>query len=375
MKAFLFIDSLTNAGAQRQLANLALGMCERKHRVVLATYAPLSFFRSPLEQAGAELLEFDKAYRFDLSPSWQLYRAIKHHRPDVVVAFLRTPSFYAEMAKLLRPGMRLIVSERAGVDLRGFTFRDRIAGIGHHIANRVTTNSHDFHNLLVTRLPLLKKKSAVIYNGIDEAFFRQGEIRLQSPQPTDNQQIPAYTRFCVVAARANRQKAPLPLLKAIIKLQSRGINEFSIDWIGPVDFHTGMVQQVSELLSTKQLTERWNWRGPSSDVQHLYTQYDGFILPSLYEGVANTLCEAMSAGLPVVATDIADNRRILSPDQAGLVCESDNPESLADAIEVFLQMNVQQRSAMAARAHAQARRLFSMDRFVNNWEQLCLSTM
>jgi len=117
MKVLLFIDSLTGAGAQRQLTNLAIGLKNRNHTVLVATYAPLTFFLEDIQSEAIDYECFNKSHRFDLGPAWKLRKCIKRFRADVVVAFLRSPSLYAEITKLARPKTKLIVSERAGIDL------------------------------------------------------------------------------------------------------------------------------------------------------------------------------------------------------------------------------------------------------------------
>lgn len=371
MKALLFIDSLTGAGAQRQLVNLAVGLSTRGHEVTVATFVPIDFFRSQLEDNSIEHLCFNKSYRFDLMPAWRLYRLIARHDSDVVVAFLRTPAFYAELVKLLKPSLRLIVSERAGVIANEFNTRDWLAGAGHLVATHITANSHDYLSRLVKAIPLLAKKTSVIYNGVDAEFFANGAIRLHSLDRPSGSRIPENTRFCVVAARANHQKDPMTLVKALIILNAKNIHNYTIDWIGPVDFESPLVQKVCVEISDQNLSEKWRWRGPCEQAAVVYPEYDAFILPSIYEGVANTMCEAMCSALPVIATDIADNRAIIENNHAGIICDSNDPASLALAIEMFLGKTEQERTELSLNAYSCAGRIFSMDKYVDSWEALC----
>ena len=375
MKALLFIDSLTGAGAQRQLVNLAVGLTQRGHDITVTTYVPLDFFLDELNKHGITYRCFGKSHRFDLSPVRCLLGYIKKHQPDLIIAFLRTPAIYAELAKLLAPKIPLIVSERAGVEANAFTLRDWLAGAGHLLATRVTANSHDYLNRLVAALPLLKKKSSVIYNGIDKKYFHQGSSRVYSHDTIQNNSSFEFTRFCVVANRANRQKAPMQLVKALVVLKLRGIVDFSIDWIGPVEFSSELVRQVNATLIREQLTTRWHWRGQSNDTAEIYPHYDAFLLPSVYEGVANTLCEAMSCATPVIATDIADNRKILESSHSGILCKPDCPESLADAMQLFIKLPMLERKNLSRAAYERSVQLFSMENFLDSWESLCYDSI
>jgi glycosyltransferase involved in cell wall biosynthesis len=67
-------------------------------------------------------------------------------------------------------------------------------------------------------------------------------------------------------------------------------------------------------------------------VDDLLAASDVFVLPSFEEGMSLALLEAMAAGLPVVATDIAGNRRLVEDGREGLLVPPDNASALADAL-------------------------------------------
>lgn len=61
-----------------------------------------------------------------------------------------------------------------------------------------------------------------------------------------------------------------------------------------------------------------------------------FVIPSREEGMSNALLEAMSLGMPCVATDISGNQDLIQHKVNGLLVSKDNPEALADAIIYML---------------------------------------
>ena len=378
MKLLLFIDSLVGAGAQRQLVNLATGLRARGHGVTVATYAPKTFFLDALRAADVRYLNYGKAFRFDPSPAWRLGRTVSRESPDCLVAFLRTPSVYAELVKLVRPALPLIVSERGGVDLGGFSRADRVAGLGHRVADHVVTNSHDYLRCLVAAHPALASRSRVIYNGLSDRFLELGAARLagqgaaagpaEAAGPTG-----AVTRFCTVAARANHQKSPMTLVRAAATLLERGTDAFTIDWVGPVDFDAPLVRSAVREIEERGLGSRWRWAGLAADVAEVYPRYDALVSPSRYEGVANTMCEAMCSALPVVVTDVADNARVLEGGRHGLLCPADDPAALADRMARFVAMSAAERRELAIRARDRATELFSMAHYLDEWEALCAS--
>lgn len=400
MRILFVIDSLGGGGAQRQLVHLATGLKQRGHATAVHTYFRSEWFLPRLEAAGVDYVCVEKRSRFDLAPPRALSDHYRRFAPDVVVAFLRTPSIYAEWLRLTGSRIPLIVSERAGVDLGGLSTADFLAGVGHLLATHITANSHDYLDRLRARLPI-KSRSTVLYNGLEPLFFERGEERLASEALAGGRAdfsspaaaSPLTQRYCVVAARVTRQKGALPLARALALLQAGSPDQarpavpVTIDWIGPVDETSDYVRETRQTLAaltgqdgpaapaaptpTAPSPIQWNWLGPRQDIDQVYRHYDALLLPSLYEGVANTMTEAMASALPVIVTDIADNRRIVRDGVEGLICAPDDPASLAAAIDRFRQLDLPARQAMGRAAHERARELFSLQALVSGWEALC----
>jgi glycosyltransferase involved in cell wall biosynthesis len=59
---------------------------------------------------------------------------------------------------------------------------------------------------------------------------------------------------------------------------------------------------------------------------------DALVHPSLVEGMSNTLLEAMSHGVPCIASDIPPNREVLAGGQAGLLVPLADPAALAASL-------------------------------------------
>ena len=57
--------------------------------------------------------------------------------------------------------------------------------------------------------------------------------------------------------------------------------------------------------------------GERADVPDLMRAFDLFVLPSVGEGMSNTILEAMASGLPVVATRVGGNPELIEEDVTG----------------------------------------------------------
>jgi glycosyltransferase involved in cell wall biosynthesis len=76
--------------------------------------------------------------------------------------------------------------------------------------------------------------------------------------------------------------------------------------------------------------------GNRDDVPALLRMMDLFILPSLGEGISNTLLEAMASGLPLIATRVGGNTELVEEGRNGLLVPAGDPEALARAIGIYV---------------------------------------
>jgi sugar transferase (PEP-CTERM/EpsH1 system associated) len=101
--------------------------------------------------------------------------------------------------------------------------------------------------------------------------------------------------------------------------------------------------------------------GARSDVPAVLRGLDAFALPSIAEGISNTILEAMASGLPIVATDVGGNAELLADRRTGRLVPSEDVDAMAAAqLDDFAQPEAARARGRAARADAEAR--FGLDR-------------
>jgi glycosyltransferase involved in cell wall biosynthesis len=114
--------------------------------------------------------------------------------------------------------------------------------------------------------------------------------------------------------------------------------------------------------------------GSRNDVPELMRGIDLFVLPSLAEGISNTVLEAMACGLPVVATAVGGNTELVEAERSGLLVPPGDSGRLAQAMERFA-LDTELRRRAGERARARAERLFSLDTMVEGYlavyDRLC----
>ena len=127
--------------------------------------------------------------------------------------------------------------------------------------------------------------------------------------------------------------------------------------------------RVELVLGSAGLREQAWLPGERSDVPDILRGLDCFVLPSLSEGVSNTILEAMATGLPVVATRVGGNPELVDDGVTGRLVPSADSEAMATAILAYFD------DPATARQHARAARQaavqrFSLDRMVRDYLSL-----
>jgi sugar transferase (PEP-CTERM/EpsH1 system associated) len=114
--------------------------------------------------------------------------------------------------------------------------------------------------------------------------------------------------------------------------------------------------------------------GERSDVPAILRGLDVFVLPSFGEGVSNTVLEAMSTGLPVVATRVGANAELVDDGVTGCIVAPSDPPALAAAIAAYADTpGLGARHGRAGRQRAEAQ--FGLDRMIERYHRLYLAQL
>lgn len=131
-----------------------------------------------------------------------------------------------------------------------------------------------------------------------------------------------------------------------------------------------LLPQLKKMVSSTGIEHAVWFAGRRDDVALLMQQLDVFVLPSLAEGISNTLLEAMASGLPYIATNVGGNADLVLPQHAqSHIVEVDEEPQLVKAMSQYVNAPEQliEDSALI-RAHCQKN--FSLAVMVNNYHQL-----
>lgn len=151
------------------------------------------------------------------------------------------------------------------------------------------------------------------------------------------------------------QKACDQLIQACGLLAHRGI-EFTLTVVGDGPLR-GDLQSLAQDLA---LEEKVDFEGYQADTLPYLGQADILVLPSQREGMSNVLLEAISVGLPIVATDVGSARKQVGPFGEQFLCKRADPEGLANCI-LKLATNPELRIEYGVYLHKRGQEMFSIE--------------
>ncbi|MFI7691309.1 glycosyltransferase [Nonomuraea sp. NPDC049655] len=162
--------------------------------------------------------------------------------------------------------------------------------------------------------------------------------------------MPPTARIALTVARLAAPKGHADLLAAISELPAAA-DDVRFVWAG----EGGEDERLLSLIERAGLDGRVHLLGHRQDVARLLHAADLFVFPTHWEGCSRALIEAMSAGLPIVASDASSNPELLDGGRLGLLFPARDRTALAERMSQALS-EPDEMAAMAAKARSKARR-------------------
>ncbi len=271
-----------------------------------------------------------------------MWRLLRSTRPDVVYVSTVTVPWWLVLARVGRS--RVVCHVHEAEELPRALGAALVSPL--LLAHDVIANSTVSRDILVRDLPLLRRRTQVLYNGV------AGPDRTTTPRP----QLTAPVRLALVG-RVSPRKGTDVAVQAVRLLAERGI-ETTLDLIGGVfPGYEWFEDEVRLAVKEAGLEDQVRWRGILADIWAALDEADIALVPSRVEPFGNAAVEAMLAGRPVVAGDTQGLREIVRPGDNGELAAPGDPVALADAVTRLVQ------DWPAARSRAEAARAEAQDRF------------
>ena len=327
MRRLLFVStSTTIGGAEKTLYTLATLVDPQLAKVVgIVSLKPKGEYARRLEAAGHRVFCFDIGSPAGFREVQKLAVVIHEVRPDIVHAVMYQAIQLSRAVRWLGyADYKLVSSPRVNYRTRG-GFSLFVDARLKSADDLLVTECEASRKYLIDKLGYPDAKTLTIHNGVEMAGLpvnRTERQRLRSELGLGERDI-----LIGSVGRLDEQKGHVYLLEALAKLQAVRPARCVLIGDGPL---RGTLQAMIQRLG---LDEAVRIVGEVSDIPAWLSALDIFVLPSLWEGLPNALLEAMSIGLPVVASQVDGVLEVVAHNVSGLLCPAKDSQGLFVAIQ------------------------------------------
>lgn len=353
-------------GLENGVANLVNRLpVERFRHVIVALTECVPSFCARITRPDVRFISLHKppGHAIKLYPA--LYRLFRELRPQVV--HTRNLAALEAQVPAWLAGVPLRIQGEHGWDagdpdgrLRKYQWVRRAY---RPFVKRYVALSGQIQNYLEQRVGVPAGRITRICNGVDTGRFHP-PVAGREPLPEGRFAGPGLFVLGTVG-RLDAVKNQRALLALLAARPDSPAGRLRLVIVGDGPLHGELERQAAEL----GVQDRLWLAGNRDDIPALLRGLDLFVLPSLGEGISNTILEAMASGLPVVATQVGGNAELVEDGSTGTLVPPDDAGALEQAVAHYMN-NPQTTTAHGQAARRGVEQRFSMEAMVSAYQAL-----
>jgi glycosyltransferase involved in cell wall biosynthesis len=362
IKLLKMLTSFHIGGTERQVVNLALRIDSSRFDLHLACLRCTGALLGELATLQVPRPEFRIGRFYNPRTFWQglrLAQYIRKNRIQIVHSYGFYSNVFTVPTAWLAGKSFVIASIRDTGDV--LTPAQRLVQrMVCRLADCVLVNAEAIRDTLVEE-GYAPGKIIVIRNGITLAKFGK---RQRNSLLRQDLALPLSAPLVVVFSRLNQMKGIEYFLDAALILSER-FPDVRFLVVGDGESR----KELEDYACRLGLGQRTVFTGFRSDVPELLSEAAVSVLPSLSEGLSNSLLESMASGVPVVATNVGGNPEVIEDGVTGLLVPPRDSAALAAAVARVLE-DKDLASRFAQAGIRRVAEIFSMERSVLETEHL-----
>lgn len=353
-------------GLENGVVNLINHMPGHAYRHAVLALTEVTDFRDRVRRRDVEFIALQKPPGHGIWLYPRLYRLFRQLRPAIVHS--RNLAALEVQVPAWAAGVPVRIHGEHGRDVGDLDGSNRtyqrLRRLYKPFVNHYFALSRDLAQYLADKVHVPSDRVTQVYNGVDFGRF--------SPAAQERSAIAGFPfssgeHWLVgTVGRMQSVKDQITLAKAfILALQmAPGLrSRLRLVMVGEGPLRA----QSQALLAQANMAELAWLPGERADVPDIMRALDCFVLPSLAEGISNTILEAMATGLPVVATDVGGNADLVAHGQTGEIVPPDSPAAIAESL-VRLASSPELARSMGAAGRRRAEERFSMQAMVDAYQ-------
>jgi sugar transferase (PEP-CTERM/EpsH1 system associated) len=290
---------------------------------------------------------------------------ISRERPDIVHSRNWGTIEAVPAARLAHvPG---VIHSEHGLDLQTMgrqPWRRRVLRrLCYRCAGRVFAVSQELRNYYSQQLAVPASRLGVIPNGVETQYFRPDpDLRRRMRQALG---VSPETLIVGAVGRLDPVKDHRTLFRAVEQAVSDGVDA-RVVVVGDGPERKGL---ESDVAARTVLGQRVTFVGAVNDVLPWLNSFDIFALPSLSEGMSNTLLEAMAVGIPPLATAVGGNTEVVEHGSCGLLFGPRDAQAMSANLKC-LAADPEWRRQLGSNARQRVENCFSLWRMLSAYTQM-----
>ena len=361
------IDRLGVGGTEHGLVKViqGLGISEFEHRVCAIRSLDESWARANQLEAHAELIgQVGEGRQFLIGRLAQVMRSFRPH-----IVHSRNWGAIEAIPAARLAGIPVAIHSEHGYEVEmaaGLPLRRRVLRkMAYAMADAVFTVTEELRAYHARQAWTSVKRIRVLPNGVDITRFAPRTV--ERVETRKRLGLPSECFVVGTIGRVVKIKDHLTLLRSAEQLAGGEIPIHVL--IGGTGPELVALQEVAA--SSQNLAGRVTFLGSIDDTPEVLNAMDVFVLPSLNEGMSNTLLEAMASGLPVVATRVGGNPELVEENSSGWLFPPGDIRELASRLEQLgIDSTLRRKLGKGARARAVSQ--FSLEGMVARYRELYL---
>ena len=326
------IYALATGGLENGLVNIINRASPERYRHVIICLTRAEGFESRISAPNVDVISLHKRPGHDISVYWRLWRTLFKLRPDIVHT-RNLAALEMQVIAALIPGVKRVHGEH-GRDIHDIDGSNKKYNILRQslrpLVHRYIAVSEDLAQWLAQVVAVPKVKIKQIYNGVDHQVFSPGSSSVSLPANFLADEI----QVVGTVGRLVAVKDQLTLIEAFHQLVQTHPRPKKLRLMivgdGP------LYQNLCDKIAALGLSEYTWMPGDRADIPELLRLMDVFVLPSLGEGISNTLLEAMATGLPLIATQVGGNPELITEGVNGCLVPVGDVMALASCCKELL---------------------------------------
>ena len=367
------IYRLAVGGLENGLVNLINNLPGDAYRHAIVCVTDATEFRDRIRRKDVEICEIGKRPGKDVGAYGRMWRALRRLRPRLV--HTRNLPAIDMVAPAWLAGVPRFVHSEHGLDLIELDGRNarynRLRRASRLVVDRYVTVSADLNAWLQREIGVPAARIKTIYNGVDTERFAPAEREHRSILPAGFAPVDALVIGTL--GRLDPLKNQVGLARAFLRtlsLRPELRQRLRLAIVGD----GGEREKITALLAEGNAAALAWLPGFRNDTPDFYRSIDLFVLPSLREGISNTLLEAMASGRPVIAARVGGNPEIVPHGVAGTLVSTPGPDALAAAILEYVE-HPELRLAHGSGGREHMVRNFSLSAMVEKYDQVYRSLL